>query len=853
MRDAQDNSELQIKQINELLKTGVDLLIVSPNEAAPITPIVEETFKNGTPVIIVDRKTNSELYSAYVGADNYEIGLTAGRYATQLLRGNGKIMEVWGLQGSSPAQERHRGFMDGIGAADSLRVTDTVYGQWLERVASKNIQERLKRTTAVDLVFAHNDFMALGAYEEFQAKGMAEGVRFFGVDGLSGNAGGMQLVADGILDATFLYPTGGEEAIQIALNILEKKPYDKQNILPTTIIDSSNVQILKQQTDQLLSQQEDLKELADKIKQHRRVYRNQRTTVYLLILALIVVAVLGALFAYNLNEKKRINRSLAAKNDEIINQKNQIEAIAEEAEKANRAKVEFFTNVSHEFRTPLTLIIGPVEDMIDNQQPEGQSLKNLRLIQKNAHRLLRLVNQLMDFRKIENNKMQIQAAENELVGFVYGVMNAFEQLAKKRQIDFRLITEIKRLPVWMDTDMMDKVLFNLLSNAFKFTDENGKIYLYIEVLKTEHKVKLVVEDNGRGMSKEHVEHAFERFYQGEQYQTRGTGLGLSLSKALVALHEGEISVTSEKGKGTRFEILLPLGKSHSAEAVTDTVFDQQRLPDWLEEEVGIYQATEKQFSEDGGQSILIIEDNEELRAFLKHKLGKRFPILEAANGLAGLEIAIEKVPDLIISDVKLPKINGNEVAKRLKSDLKTSHIPIILLTARKSNEAKLEGLRTGADAYLTKPFSIAILEEQINTILLNREILRQRFTNELNLSQVSSSSSPSTLDRKFINDFIAVVEANISDPSFNVQDICHELGLSRVQAYRKLKSLLGYSMSDYVKEVRLKKARQLLLESDQSISEVAYAVGFSSPGYFSTAFKNHYGQSPSDFKNQLQP
>jgi signal transduction histidine kinase/DNA-binding response OmpR family regulator len=853
--DGENSNEKQVHDIDAFIKSGVDLLIVSPNEADPITPVVEKAFRQGIPVIIIDRRTSSSFYTAYIGADNYAIGKLAGTYVSEMLKGRGEILEIWGRHGSSPAVDRHRGFTEVINSYPGIKVVAQLDGQWELDTAKAEMRKHFPSLPHFDLVFAHNDVMAYGANavsRELLPKNNA--LKFVGIDALPGPGGGIQFVDDKILDATFLYPTGGEEAIRIAAQILNQQPYEKENILHSTVIDARNVRVMKLQTDKLLNQQRDIVRQQEKINEQIRTYYSQRILIYILLASLIIMIIVGAIAAISWREKNEINKNLELKNQEIMSQRNTIAEMAEKAERATQEKLKFFTNISHEFKTPLTLILGPIEELLSKGgEIKSNAKENLQLIRKNAIRLLRLVNQLMDFRKIEDRKMILKASEGDLVAFVYEVKNAFENVALRRKIDFRINTELKQLYVWFDPDMLDKVIFNLLSNAFKFTNDGGKIHLSITLDEMKKHVLIQVEDNGMGMGKEHIEHAFDRFYSG--VSIGGTGLGLSLSKEFVELHHGDLLLTSEKGKGTRFSIVLPLGKAHfeEQELVSGTVnWVRNTSYDVLNEGVpfGVDTGAEPLLETQKDHTVLIIEDNTELRQFLHERLKNMYTIVQAQDGSTGINMAFDVVPDIIICDIMLPGKDGLEVTRTLKNDLRTSHIPVIILTAKGSIEQKIAGVQTGADEYITKPFVFEYLHERLKALIRNREVLREHYSHDLNVDV--GQTAPGSLDKRFVNDFMALIEKNVGNAEFNVNEIGRELGMSRVQVYRKVKALLGYSVNDYIINVRLKKAKHLLLSSNMSISEVAAEVGFSSSTYFSTSFKAKFNQSPKDFKTSQQ-
>ena len=866
-RNADGNSKQQIQDIRSLQQAGIDLLIVSPNEAAPITPVVEELYRAGIPVIVIDRKITSAAYTAYIGADNYEIGRIAGSYAASLLPEGGDVLEVTGLPGSTPAQERHRGFIEALRDFPQIQSLDSINGEWERQVAKHKLQDTLASYSTVDLIFAHNDMMALATREVLRHIPALSSVKLLGIDGLSGPDLGIEMVSDGVLDATFLYPTGGDRAVQVALDILEGRAYQRENILQTTVIDLSNVKVIKLQSDKIADQQQDIVRQQRAIQEQLTIYRSQQTLLYVVVVSLAIAIVLGAYALYSLREKQFTNRRLRIQNDKITHQRNQIAQMAQETEAANQAKFTFFTNISHEFRTPLTLILASIEDLLEeSHRGDQRSAEVIRqdflLLRKNASRLLRLITQLLDFRRLEHNKLKIMATKGDLVAFLREVVTAFERTAQRRRIDYQLVTSQPAVDAYFDAAMLDKVFVNLLSNAFKFTPDEGSIQVSVEPETSEDRVRVRFVDNGPGMSAEQAEHAFDRFYQGESYRAWGTGLGLSLSKELMECHGGTISVVSNPGRGTCFEVILPLhgpyestGPGESSSTVPSSHqyygeemslgFPESATIDYEELDAAFPLTTSLNPMQASDTTVLVIEDNDDLRHFLVRKFRATYRVIASADGTHGLEQSFAQVPDLIVCDIMLPGSDGLTIARTLKNDLRTSHIPIILLTARTTPDQQLEGLRTGVDAYVTKPFHPRLLLEQIDKLLWNREQLRQRFA-----STHVSSEPPITLpdlDQQFMQRLTAFIEQNLAKPSLNVNAIAQEIGLSRVQLYRKVKALLGIGINDYVKVQRLKKARELLLRPDLTIAEVAYEVGFSSPAYFSTVFKSYYQQSPSDF------
>lgn len=851
--DADNSSEKQVAQVKDMIKRGIDLLIISPNEARPLTKIVEETYAMGIPVVVIDRKTSSSLYTGYVGAENYQVGKIAGDYLVNALSGKGRVIEIMGLPGSSPAIERDRGFMDAIKAHPDIVVSAQVYGDWLPENTENQLMKHRDKLKDIDAIFAHNDRMAQRAKLVLKKLGLDSGVMVMGVDALPGPAGGLDMVSSKTLTASVHYPTGGKEAISIAMKVLNKEPFQKQNILHTMVIDSSTVQLMKLQWDRIGSQQNDIERQQALLADQQKVYNSQRAVLNFIVITLVLAVVFGGLAFHALLVNRKINRSLEYKNSEILSQRNQLIEMSEKAEAATEAKLNFFTNISHEFRTPLTLILSPLEDLLKNEKTKNTSGRELGLIHRNVYRLLRMVNQLMDYRKIEHKEFKVHASPNLLIDFLQEIVDSFQHNAQKRNIDLSLVVKENPGVVWFDLNMFDKVIFNLLSNALKFTENGGRIR--VSVGREEKNVCILVSDSGLGMNEKELHQIFNPFYQSDMNYSRGSGLGLSLSKELMLLHKGSIGVSSKPGQGTVFTITLPLGESHLSEQEKKI---QQRQEGVLYEEMKIYTTAlenetfrtakaDLQLTMD--HSILIIEDNRELLEYLNQKFEVSYEVFTAASGPEGVALAIEKVPDLIISDVVIPGLSGKELTTQLKSDIRTSHIPVILLTAQGSIEQQITGIRSRADIYITKPFNFDYLQANVENLIRNRGILREHYISDISPSG-SKKTTANTIDKKFLNDFSSLVEQNLANEQFSVEEISRVIGVSRVQLYRKVKALLNCTVIDYILNRRLKKAKYYLLHEDYTIAEIAYRVGISSPAYFSTVFKGKYGQTPTEFKKQ---
>ena len=845
MLDAHNDSHLQQQQVQELIRQRVDLLLISPNQSGPLTALTEAAYNQGIPVVILDRRTTSRLYTAYVGGNNQAVGRAAGHYAAQLLHRHGQVLEVLGTRGSSPATERDQGFRQALAAYPGLQVVAAVEGNWQPASVLQRLPAVLRAHPATELIFVHNDPMAQAAYQVVRQLGLAQRVHIIGVDGLAGPGNGLQLVADGALKATLLYPTGGEEAIRTAMRILRHEPFVKENVLGTMVVDSTNVGAMLTQAEQLATPRQDLLQQQQRLQAQIHRYATQKNTVYLLMASLLVAVLVGAWAWRSSRLNRRIRQMLEGQNAEISAQRNQIEQLAEEARRSSEAKLRFFTNFSHELRTPLTLMLGPVEDLLTSPSDLTTVQRHdLKLVYRNAQRLLQLVNQLMDFRRIDVGKMAVRATQGNLVAFVREIMDVFEKTAHRRGIAFRFLPAEPVISLWFDGDVLDKVFSNLLSNAFKYTPDGGQITVSLQCEPATNTVRVSVEDNGRGIAEADQPHVLGWFYQGSQPSANGSGLGLALADGLTRLHEGILSFRSQPGHGSTFEVSLPITKPAT----------------FLDGEPGQVHAPTPDFPLDAepallpnetapartDATVLVIEDNEDVRNFLVQKLQTHFQVSTAADGAIGLRLASDTIPDVIVCDVTLPELSGLEVAAALKRDWRTSHIPLVLLTAQGAPEQQIAGVQAGADLYLTKPFNPNFLLESLRTLLRNREQQREHFRRELSVD--IATVAPQRVDQKFLADLTAIIEANLDRPGLSVDDIARSLGVSQMQLYRKVKALLGTGVTDYIQSLRLTKARQLLLHEGSAIAQVAYQTGFSSPSYFATLFKGKYQVSPSEYK-----
>lgn len=533
-----------------------------------------------------------------------------------------------------------------------------------------------------------------------------------------------------------------------------------------------------------------------------------------------------------------------------------IKAVLKKEQEINEHKLEFFTNISHEIRTPLTLIVGPLDKLIENAKDDPALNRELQPIKNNAYRLMNLVTELLDFRKAESGKMTLHISPGDIVKFCREIFLAFQNMAITKNIAYHFETVQPAIEVYFDKLQLEKVLFNLLSNAFKFTPDKGKIGLKISL--EQQLVQIQVSDNGKGISLDEQANLFTNFYQASSSASIGTGLGLSLSKSIVELHHGQITFESkpqsEKQSGaTCFSVSLKTGKAHfkPADFIKDYVYYDDaanyELPAVADNQITETPATIAP-AETKKYSVLLVEDNEDVRTFIKNALESTYAIYESENGALGLESAFETIPDLIISDVMMPVMDGLELCRKLKTDERTSHIPVVLLTARSAYVHQINGFENGADAYIMKPFNLKILELNVQNLLSARETIKQKFAQVITLEPKNLVIN--TTEQNFLNKIITVIEDRIADPDFDVPTLSSEIGMSQPVLYKKIRALTDLSVNDFIKSIRIKRAAQLLKQGTGNISEIAYSVGFNDRKYFSSEFKKHFGKTPSEFINE---
>ncbi len=676
---AYDNSERQILQIDSLVTAGIDLLIVAPNQLSSVSPAIDRAYDRGIPVIVFERKTDSPKYTAFVSADNYEMGHQMGEFIVSDLGGSGQVMEILGLRGSSPADERHKGFIDALSQAPGVEVVATLQGDWTEETAYRAVKDFAGDLSAVDFVFGHNDRTALGARKAFSEDSLFASRQlpmplFCGIDGLPGADGGIQQVRDSLLDATYIYPTRGDLLLQLAIDILDGKPFEKETQLKSALVTSDNANVLLLESEEVMRQAQTLERLHQRASGYLQQLSAQRTITLLAIGIIILLSMLVVALWLYFRQRTRIQR---------------------ERTQMEHEQLDFYTRAAHELRTPLTLIEGPLSQLDQTsviRQADGEASRLFEIVRRNTANLSELVNRILDQSLIPSSQEIASSADTPT-----------------------------------DVQPVDS---------------------------------------------------------------------------------------------------LPI-------AATD--------------------------GEKGGL-LLIVDDNADIRTYLRTILQPHYQLLEAADGQEGLSIATEQVPDLVVSDVMMPVMNGLDFCQKLKENMVTSHIPVILLTARALSQHQIEGYQSGADAYITKPFQADLLLARIYNLLKSRKVLKNlwektvqqltdRSTDALGKAVENPESPEGTSSNTFLARFKGVVEEKMADSDLSVEEIGSELGLSRVQLYRKVKALTGLSPVELLRKARLDSAQQLLVSSDLSISEVAYKVGFSSPSYFSKCFKDEFGVVPGDIRN----
>ena len=900
VRSADDDNERQARDIDYFIQQGVDLLIVSPNEAAVLTPAVSKAYDAGIPVIVADRKVTGDKYTAFVGGDNLAVGELMGRSLQRMLPEGGKVIEMLGLPGSTPAELRHEGFLKALGDnADRYQIVQGV-ANWFRDQAEEVGEQLLRENPDTRIVLGQNDLMAIGVSRAADRLMPDNDIIFIGVDGLTGPGNGVEAITNGILEASAAYATGGDLIIQTAVKILNGEPFERNTELSTYLIDPLTAPLINNIYEEVDHEVATVQMLKGRVDYFWQQHNLEQAVLYMLFAFLLIVIVFIILLYRQYYAKKRINESLArqqkilaehrdklesqniqleSQNEQLESQNEQLKTLTDQLEEATKAKLMFFTNVSHDFRTPLTLIQGPLEQLMhraeaDGLKPDGNVYQLLRLASKNVQVLLRLVDQILDFRKYESGKLELNLQALDLREAVKEWHESFHGLAYKKHIRLDLKIADSELPEAYHTmgDMakLERIFFNLMGNAFKFTPENGRITVELKQVKSTPSLVLRIGDTGPGINVEHIQKIFENFYQIDSAHHEGSGLGLALVKSFVELHGGTIEVENQPvGTGTIFTVTLPVRE------VTESLAQQEQrrasiTPQQVEAELAEVIEPQEIAEDDPKPVVLVIDDNADIRQYLRTLLSPTYHVFTASNGQEGIRKAMRLVPNVILCDVMMPGIDGMETCRRLKAEVNTCHIPVMMLTACSLDEQRVQGHQEGADAYLSKPFSSDVLMAQLEVLVKNHDRIRDFFsdsqrpsaprtlhesssgnpeaghTDQQPAKELRNAPSASTLDDKFLRRMRELIEKNMADSDFGVEQLGDDIGMSRAQLYRKCKALTNYSPVELIRNTRLKRAQQMLAQGDETIAQVAYAVGFTAPSYFTKCYKEYFGENPTE-------
>ncbi len=861
-RCGHDNNALQAAQIDSLVKEGVDLLIVSPSEEVALTPAVEAAYRKGIPVILVDRRIRSDAYTAFVGADNRAIAHDAGMLIANRMKGKGTVAEFAGTLESTAGQQRHEGFTKAMADYPGINVLPPIRAGWDGLQVDREVDSLIHIHAIPDFIFAHNDRMGAKAHNAFKRHGLD--IPTVGIDGLICPGGGLELVERGTLVASFIYPTGGDKAMLLAQRILQHKPFPRETKLRSAVINQISARLFRLQVDEMNERTARIDTLNKQV--DRFLSRHMMQNMLLLALCIIILLI-GAVLAVGVRAYFTTishNKELAQQKRKLEEQRDQLVKLSKELEKSMQSKLAFFTEVSHDLRTPLTLIQAPVEQLATMIPPKSRESELLQIIHTNADLLLRLVGQTLDFRKFEDGRLQLNIQPTNLREEIINWCAPFRALAQKKMVRFHVESGKEDVRCFVDGQKMESVLYNLLSNAFKFTPSGGRVDVTLSTTEDERQGRCAVirvADTGEGIAPDKIAHVFERFYQADVSHD-GSGIGLATVKAYTELHGGKVSAESTQGHGTTFTVVIPLETPASVTAgmpapladetpsATTSPEESTATPETQTPKDETTRPTKRSAETDASKgdaaerpTVLVIDDNEDIRAYLHLLLDADYVVEEAVDGQEGLKIARKLIPDAVVCDVMMPVMDGWECCRRLKEDWQTSHIPVMLLTACALEEQRIEGFECGADAYLSKPFSPDLFRTRLRNLIANRRRLKAFFADSTQMAKADVSE----LDKGFTERFRALIEQRLGESDLSVEDLAADMGLGRSQLYRKVKSLTGYSPVELIRVARLKKAAELLSRTDKGVGEVAYEVGFSSPGYLTKCFREYFGVSPSDY------
>ncbi len=853
IRSADDSNEKQIADIRYFAENDFDIIIVSPNEAAALTPVIREVYADGMPVVIFDRNISDTTYTARIGVDDVGLGRSAAHYALHSLGKGAKAIEIYGRVGSTPAEGRHAGFVEEF-TSNGGQLLATAPASWNEEDALVVADSLLKLYEDVDLIFAHNDRMAIGASKVADSLGRGD-ILIIGID--AAPQIGIQAVSDGVIDATFLYPTEGHRIIQTALAILKGEPYDRETFFPvSSAVDSTNADILLLQDDALKQETGKMKMLKASIDDYWAQHSSQTSLFYACVVIIILLFGVGFLLLRAFWQRTRHQRELMAKNKLLEEERDKQASLNAQLREATQSKLMFFTNVSHDLRTPLTLISEPVAQLASASNLTPQQNTLIKIADKNVRILQRLINQILDFRKYENGKLDVHLTEIDFGKAVTDWMEAFYALARKRDIKLSLTINPAGAPMPMaiDVEKIERVFFNLLSNAFKYTPDNGEIAVVCDY--DGSRLSLQVSDTGEGISDRDLGKIFDRFYQVDQVHPKGSGIGLSLAKAFVELHQGAISVESELRKGTSFTVILPVRH------ISDSTEDAEKRIDNRDVEAELDAIETNITFDDERPIVLVIDDNKDIQKLVGELLNDEYNIIVASNGKDGVRMAAKYVPDLIICDVMMPVMDGLDCCRHIKGEVSTSHIPVLMLTACSMDEQRVQGYDSGADGYLSKPFNSAVLKAKCASLIANRRRIKDLWQSApapvpaapatAKSDKPKPAQTPGTdIDSDFYNQFLDIFHKEMGNQDLSVDMIASRMGLERSQFYRKIKALTNYAPVELIRRLRLQQAHTLIVSTEKTFSEIAYEVGFSTPAYFTKCYRDAYGHTPTEARSAL--
>lgn len=839
IRCALDTPSRQIEQLQELAASEPDVIVVSPTESGEVDAAIGKIQRDGIPVVVFDRATTHGDYSAFVGADNRNVGRQGALYAASAISGPIRALELMGNMRTTPARERAAGFAQTADSLPGFTIVARADAAWDGRHALKVADSLLRLHPDINLIFAHNDPMAVSASTVLDSLGMRHRVKVIGVDGSPDV--GIRAVMDSTIDATIVYPTLGHEIMQAALALARGEKVSRHNTQTAIpVIDGKNAPMYLMQHQAHVDETANIvkaKTTFDNLYQQHSVQQAFFIATGVITVLLVVILIL---FLRQYRTRKRLADRLASQNEELA-------TLNAELNDAIESKVNFFTNVSHDLRTPLTLITASVDRVSNegNLTPAQQTY--MRLADKNARILTRLINQILDFNRYEKSKMPLNLCETDIRALFNDFGLGFKALAAERGIEFSIDYAVPSgFSMALDPEKMERIIYNLLSNAFKFTPAGGSITLRAHLGGDGSMLTLDVTDTGRGMSEQELNHLFERHFTSDVANPFGSGIGLTIVQAFVELHGGTVTAHSTEGAGTTLTVTLPV-RHIDSEAICRPHVETEMLKG----EFADIEASRPAPAEEG-MTMLVIDDTKDIREFISQLFGAEYTVLQAVSGQEGLRLAAEYVPDVVICDVMMPGMDGFETTRRLKEDVRTSHIPVLMLTACAMDRQRTQGYAQGADMYLSKPFDPEMLMTMVSTLILNRIRVNRALQNGALTGAAPQSDTAGSdpgipvpsIESEFYNRFVETVESSMADAELSVEDIAVKMGMSRVQLYRKLKSITNCPPTELLRVMRLSRARRMLQTTDKTVSEVAFEVGFASASYFSKCFREHFGETP---------